>query len=285
MEEEPVEETNIEPLIQQFTKLRVWPRNDNAVFYGPNSRFSIMAEYPEIIKLAKTQRKEGREDGLSCQALRAQKELLRDNSVATGFPFGGSMPSIEELQALLPEKNLCERLLGRYFECSNSLFTIIDPDFMNWEQYSMLWSTTPLPALSLLAIGFFIIALAVQSLNVGDELVAEIAPEGYSEALKLSRRWKAYGQMALSQNHLLKKSSLRNIQAMLLLCLLEDGDHTRWNLLGLLGNMARIAGLHRDPNVFSEQIDEKGRIVRRYIYHEMKLIIGAYGFIFTFLIK
>jgi hypothetical protein len=72
---------------------------------------------------------------------------------------------------------------------------------------------------------------------------------------------------------------------MLLLCLLEDGDHTRWNLLGLLGNMARIAGLHRDPNVFSEQIDEKGRIVRRYTSHEMRLNLGACGSTSIFWIK
>jgi hypothetical protein len=37
---------------------------------------------------------------------------------------------------------------------------------------------------------------------------------------------------------------------MLLLCLLEDADHVRWNLMGLLGNMACVAGLHRDPRDF-----------------------------------
>jgi hypothetical protein len=262
MDEDPVEEPDLEHLVQQFAKLRVWSKDDNTVFYGPNSRFSIMAEYPEIIKLAKSQRKE--KHGDCDQAIRTHRECPWSDPFPTGFPFGyGSGATIADLQASLPDRNVCERLLVRYFECSNSLFAIVDPDLMNWEQYSTLWSTTTPPSLSLLAIGFFIIAIAAQSLNAGHDLLAEITPDGPAGALKLSKMWKAYGQMALSQNHLLKRSSLRNIQAMLLLCLLEDGDHVRWNLLGMLGNMARIAGLHRDPNVFSEQIDEKGRMVRR----------------------
>ena len=87
--------------------------------------------------------------------------------------------------------------------------------------------------------------------------------EGQLGALRLSKRWKKYGQLALSQSNLMHKSSLSNIQALLLLCSLEDVDHVRWNLLGLLANMARIAGLYRNPDAFP-QLDDKARILRRY---------------------
>ena len=82
-------------------------------------------------------------------------------------------------------------------------------------------------------------------------------------ALRAGNRWKKYGELALSQTGLLRQSRIDNMQGTLLLGLLEQEDHVRWNLLGMLGNMARVAGLHRDPNLFQE-LDEKGRNLRRY---------------------
>jgi hypothetical protein len=193
------------------------------------------------------------------------ESLLEDeeNPVQIAFPFS-TLSSMNDLQALLPNKSLCDILLNRYFECSNSLFPILGMNIVSWEHYHDLWSTTSPTPYSALAIVFFAIAIAARSLNPNHEILSLISPDGQAGALKKSRRWKSYGQLALGQNDMLKKSSLRNIQALLLLCILEDSDSVRWNLLGMLGNMSRIVGLHRDPDVFRDQLDEKGRNTRRY---------------------
>lgn len=243
-------------LVQQFDKLRVRTKDDKAVYYGPNSRFAIMTEFSDIIKLHK--RKE------ACELMKSINSLMEDNAnpIQIAFPLS-TLPSVDDLQALLPNKSLCDILLNRYYECSNSLFPVLGMNMVNWEHYDDLWSRTSPTPVSLLAIAFFAISIAARSLNPDHEVLALISPDGQAGALKMSRRWKSYGQLALSQNDMLKTSSLRNIQALLLLCILEEVDAVRWNLLGMLGNMSRIVGLHRDPDVFREQLDEKSRKTRR----------------------
>jgi hypothetical protein len=106
------------------------------------------------------------------------------------------------------------------------------------------------------------VAIAARSLNASSELLPLVSSSGQPGALKAVKRWKSYGQLVLSECGLFRMSSLTNIQGLLLLSSLEDLDHARWNLLGLLCNMARIAGLHRDPDSFKE-LDEKVRSLRR----------------------
>ena len=240
-------------LLQQFGKLRIRAK-DNALYYGPNSRFAVVQEYPEIFKARKHLRKDCKEN------FQRIREALRDETIFTGFPFAGISSGLD-LQAMLPVRNLSDQLVKRYFECCNSLFTIVDKDDY-LEQYSQVWLITPPPPHSLLAVTFFIIAIGCRSLNDGSQLLSQISSEGMQGALKAANRWKKYGQIALSQTELFKRTGLTNIQALLLLSLLEDSDHVRWNMLGFLGNMARIAGLHRDPNVFQE-LEEKERSFRR----------------------
>jgi hypothetical protein len=226
------------------------------MYYGPNSRFAISHGFPEIFQARKKDKK-------SCKNA-FHKELgalLSDETIVTGFPFAGLSPATQ-LHAMLPERYLCDQLVARYFECSNSLFNVVDSDHY-WDQYPDIWSITPSPPASLLALTFFIVAIAARSLNEGHPLLTLISSEGMPGALKAASRWKKYGQMSLSQTCLFRTSSLTNIQAMLLLSIIEDADHVRWNMLGLVGNMARLGGLHRDPNVFQE-LDDSDRSLRRY---------------------
>jgi hypothetical protein len=109
------------------------------------------------------------------------------------------------------------------------------------------------------------IAIAARSLNPGHYLLPMISTNGQIGALKAAHRWKKFGELALSQTGLLRTSSIANIQGTLLLGLLESQEHIRWNLLGMLGNMARVAGLFRDPDIFQE-LDENQRNLRRYLH-------------------
>ena len=247
------DETDI-PIAEQFSKLKIHAKDDNTVYYGPNCRYGIVMEYPDVLQMHRKRNE-------NCKLFGHTNQLLEDNFPTSTFPFSVFSTDFN-LQAMLPERILCDRLIVRYFECCDSLFAVIDTKAY-WEQYSLLWSTTTTPAMSHFAITFFMIAIAARSLNDGHELLPAISSEGQIGALRFSKRQKKFGQLALSQNKLLQKSSIKNIQATLLLCLLEDQEYIRWNLLGLLGNMARIAGLYRDPNSFQE-LDDTTRNIRRY---------------------
>ena len=247
-------------IIEQFSKLRLRSKDDRAIYYGPNCRYGIVTEYPEVFKIHRRKR------GETCELMKNTSQLINDELPVTGFPFN-VLSADYDLQVMLPERSLCDRLIVRYFECCNSLFAVIDSSNF-WEQYASVWSTTSSPPKVHLAITFLMIAIAARSLNDGHELLSAISSEGMVGSLRMAKRWKMYGQLTVSQNSLMQKSSLANIQALLLLCSLEDQDHVRWNLLGLLGNMARIAGLYRDPDAFAE-LDENARNLRRYDYFEV----------------
>jgi hypothetical protein len=228
-----------------------------------------MANFPEIFDLHKVKKKEAH------SLLESSDYLLKEEPIVTGFPFT-ILASETNLKSMLPGKDLCDRLLVRYLECCNVLYDIID--FENYgEQYPLLWAPQPPPA-SLLAKTFLMIAIAARSLNPGHWLLPLISPDGHVGALRVANRWKKYGQLALSQTNLLRKSSIANIQGMLLLGLLEEGDHVRWNLLGMLGNMARVAGLFRNPSIFKE-LDDHAQDLRRYNLGDIAKI-DDYGVIF-----
>ena len=251
--QESPEEVEIS-LADQFSKLRLVKKDDRALYYGPNCRYGIISEFPEIHR---------RPYNKACELRREVYRLMQDDEVVTGFPFNVVSSTDPGLVALLPEKSLCEKLLRRYFDCCNSIFTVIDMDSY-CELYSLLWSTTKPPPKSALGLTFLMLAIAARSLNASNELLQLVSSDGQQlGALKAAKRWKRYGQLALSECNLFQMSSLTNIQGLLLLSSLEDLDHARWNLLGLVCNMARIAGLYRDPDCFQE-LDQKVRNLRRY---------------------
>ena len=214
-----------------------------------------MAMYPEVFKLHRVKRQE------AWPLMESMKHLLDEEPIATGFPFT-ILAEDTSLQAMLPAKDVCDRLLVRFLECCNSLYNIVDFDSF-CRKYPQLWGPTP-PPTSLLAQTFLMIAIAARSLNPGHWLLSLISPNAQVGSLRCAYQWKKYGELALSQTGLLRKSSIPNIQGTLLLGLLEDEDHVRWNLLGMLGNMSRVAGLFRDPEIFEREVDEEGRNLRRY---------------------
>ena len=68
-------------LVQRFDKLRVRSKDDKAVYYGPNSRFAIMAEFIDVIKMHR--KKE------ACELIKNRESLLEDerNPVQIAYPF------------------------------------------------------------------------------------------------------------------------------------------------------------------------------------------------------
>jgi len=244
-------------LLESFSKLRLRTKDDKAVYYGPNCRYGIISEYPEAFKLLHVKKRKE-----VCDLMQTRWSLLKDDVIPTGFPFNVMLLD-DALPSMLPDKLICDQLIYRYFEACNPLFTIIDsPHYM--ELYDRLWTEGPKAPMQMLSITFFMLAMAAHSLNEGHPLLGFLSAEGQAGALKLARRWKIYGEMALGQIDPLRKTTISNIKAVLLLCLLEDADHVRWNMIGLVVNSARMTGLYRNPDVFDE-LDDRSRAQRRYV--------------------
>jgi hypothetical protein len=246
-------EAETRAIVEQMTRLKLRTKDDKATYFGPNCRYGIISEYPEVFTHLKHR--------LANQTCPLEEDPDGQDFLLSAFPFSIYSGEIS-LQAMLPQRTLCDQLITRYFHCCNSIFNIIDLDTFYTEQYPPIWSTPSAPQ-GHLALVFFMLSIAARSLNAGHPLLPMLSDADQSGALTWARRFKQYGHLALSQNKLLHRSNLTSIQAMLLLALGAEEDNVRWNLVGLVTNMAKIGGLFRDPSKFTN-LDDKVRNLRRY---------------------
>jgi len=252
-ESDDSDETETNAIIEQMSRLKLRTKDDKSLYLGPNCRYGMVQEFPEIFaNLHKAQNQK-------CH-LMEEREVYEDMPFSA-FPFNVYSGEIS-LEAMLPERPLCDQLIARYFLCCNSVFDIIDSDTFYTEQYPAIWSS-PSESSGQLALVFLMIAIAARSLNPGHQLLPMLSDKGQAGAMSWSRRWTKYGHLALSQKKFMHRSSLTSIQAMLLLALVAAADNIRWNLIGLVTNMAKIGGLFRDPSKFPD-LDDKTRDLRRY---------------------
>jgi len=245
-------------IIEQMARLKLRTKDDRATYFGPNCRYGIVGEYPEIF--SKLMHKHHGRDKCPRDTAESDPDIFQDLALS-GFPFNVYTGQLD-LQAMLPQRPLCDQLIARYFICSNAIFNIIDEDTFYAEQYPAVWSTSSAPA-GHIALVFLMISIAGRSLNSGHPLLPMLSADGQPGALIWSRKWRKYGHLAISQNRLMQRSSLVSIQALLLLALGTEVDNVRFNLIGLVANMAKIGGLFRDPSKFTN-LDDKLCNLRRY---------------------
>lgn len=252
------DEVEQQAIIEQMARLKLRTKDDRATYFGPNCRYGMVGEYPEIFMAA---HKRSSHDKCPKDTAESDPDIFQDLALSA-FPLNIYTGTDHILQAMLPQRPLCDQLVARYFLCSNAIFNIIDQDTFYAEQYPAVWSTTNAPAGNI-ALVFLMIALAARSLNPGHPLLAMLSASGQPGALRWSRKWRKYGHLAMSQNKLMHRSSLVSIQAVLLLSLGTEEENIRFNSIGLVANMAKIGGLFRDPSKFTN-LDEKICNLRRY---------------------
>jgi hypothetical protein len=252
------DEMEQQAIIEQMARLKLRTKDDRATYFGPNCRYGIVGEYPEIFTLLAHKRHS--RDKCPRDTAESDPDIFQDLALSA-FPFNVYTGQLD-LQAMLPQRSLCDQLVARYFLCSNAIFNVIDQDTFYTEQYPAVWSTPSAPA-GHIALVFLMIAIAARSLNPGHPLLPMLSASGQPVALVWARKWRKYGHLAVSQNKLMQRSSLVSIQAVLLLALGTEEDNVRFNSIGLVANMAKIGGLFRDPSKFSD-LDDKVSNLRRY---------------------
>jgi len=159
-----------------------------------------------------------------------------------------STPSIDNLLRMLPSMSLCDRLLEAYFSTFSPLFHILhDPTFrMEYNSFQRDMSNVDTSWLALL---FTLLALAVTTLDDGDETVCDISMGLTSTAVAALYRRNA--MICLAAGDFLLKHNLHTIQALVLLIYAtnhSEGLAGSWGLLGLAQNLGTALRYHRDDD-------------------------------------
>ncbi|KAL6354565.1 hypothetical protein LRP88_11906 [Fusarium phalaenopsidis] len=166
----------------------------------------------------------------------------------------GGLP---EVISVLPEKIQADILLNRYFECVDPVYPMIHRQTF-YADYEHFWQlnqqekndTDP----SFIALIFVMLALGTQFVtSTTSSRERKQTAEFYASASNQALRIASY----------LSTASLRSIQAMVLLTyFLINDNHASdgWAFAGILIRQAYAMGLHRDPNIVEDLLDDGSSI-------------------------
>lgn len=151
---------------------------------------------------------------------------------------------LAEVISVLPEKIQADILLERYFETVDSVYPYIHRQTF-YADYSHFWSLSPSGKANADAA---LIALMFSMLAMGTQFVTAHSPTSKQTA----EFYVSAAHQALRMSSYLNKTSIRHIQAMVLITyFLINDNHASdgWAFAGILIRQAYAMGLHRDPNI------------------------------------
>jgi hypothetical protein len=178
---------------------------------------------------------------------------------------------------VLPTKDQADTLVAKYFESVDSVYPMLHKEAF-YADYDNFW-TLPQDEkcyadASLLALQFAIYALGAQFLQMESDQARQQISEFYVSAAHQSLRLYPF----------LSRTSLRSIEAMVLICyfLMNDNKATdAWAFSGILVKQAYAMGLHRDPDV----IDPKASIMEKNQRRKVWQAVFFQDTFFTVLVK
>ena len=162
---------------------------------------------------------------------------------------------------MLPEKLQADILLDRYFETVDSVYPYIHRQTF-YADYTAFWSLSTAEKArtdaAFLALLFSMLAMGCQFVLTPSRTTKQTA-EFYVSA----------GHQALRMSSYLNKTSIRSIQAMVLITyFLINDNHASdgWAFAGILMRQAYAMGLHRDPNIVVPHAAEFEKQQRRKLW-------------------
>jgi hypothetical protein len=151
---------------------------------------------------------------------------------------------LAEVISVLPEKIQADILLERYFDIVDCVYPFLHRQTF-YADYSHFWS---LPHSEKVRIDGSLLALIFAMLATATQFVTPHTPETKQTA----EFYVSAGHQALRMCSYLNKTSIRHIQAMVLIVyFLINDNHASdgWAFAGILIRQAYALGLHRDPNI------------------------------------
>lgn len=205
---------------------------------------------------------------------------------------------ITSINEILPKKEVIEALVDHFFAEAYVFVPVIDEKSFRKNMESVMTfdregksflvvnSTTLLTTVSLLlsVIRFAFISLPINSKVVPHNLEVQ---KILNSKTTVGPEFMEFSKACLSQANALRKPTLKNIQALLMLRLYrhfapEDGDESTDStiFLALIVQMAHMHGLHRDPSNFSIVDDHATANIWRKIWHTLIYLDAQQAFLF-----
>ncbi|KAF1968578.1 hypothetical protein BU23DRAFT_558450 [Bimuria novae-zelandiae CBS 107.79] len=186
-------------------------------------------------------------------------------SLGSDHPFANywtSRGGLAEVIGVLPAKDQADILVAKYFDCIDPVYPMVHRRNF-YADYDRFWSMPqaerPTADPVLVALHFVIYAMATQFLGPkADQKRSEIA-EFYVSA----------SQQALRLSSYLSRTSVRTLQAMVLVCyFLMNDNHASdaWAFGGVLIRQAYAMGLHRDPDIITPRCSLSDKQQRRKLW-------------------
>ncbi|QKX63057.1 uncharacterized protein TRUGW13939_10225 [Talaromyces rugulosus] len=195
-----------------------------------------------------------------------QTDLAPQGNIHLFFPFYiGPRLARNDLLSKLPPWDCCEYLITQYFTLLSPLFHVLHgPTFEH--QYCTFRNNPSNVDLSWLAVFFFLLSMAVRSIEGDDVLLAKLWPEPHAQdATVLSYQLRTAGMICLAQDNFLNNHSISTLEALLILIFTishDEGVDKGWVLLGMALNIGIALQCNVDykpPDVTCIEVERRRR--------------------------
>ncbi|KAF2817201.1 uncharacterized protein BDZ99DRAFT_456960 [Mytilinidion resinicola] len=173
-----------------------------------------------------------------------------------------SQGGLPEVVGVLPSKDQADILVAKYFDAVDPVYPMIHKRNFHIE-YERFWSLSlqdkQIAEPSLLALHFIIYALATQFIQTPSN----------QERTQIAEFYVSAAQQALRLSSYLSRTSVRAIQAMVLVCyFLMNDNHASdaWGFGGVLTRQAYAMGLNRDPDIVCPRCSLSERQQKRKVW-------------------
>lgn len=185
--------------------------------------------------------------------------------LGSDHPFANywtSRGGLAEVVGVLPAKDQADILVAKYFDAVDPVYPMVHRRNF-YADYDRFWSLSPAERQNtdpvLVALHFVVYAMATQF----------IGPSADQNRSEIAEFYVSASQQALRLSSYLSRTSMRTLQAMVLICyFLMNDNHASdaWAFGGVLMRQSYAMGLHRDPDIIAPRCSLSDKQQRRKLW-------------------
>ncbi|KAI9681156.1 MAG: hypothetical protein M1817_002438 [Caeruleum heppii] len=250
------EESDVDRVTNSFGIMKV--EANKSMYYGDAHWATFLADIKEVRNYFTEHHKQ-----LEDQSAKVAATKIVDASDAPAFLLGRPPPVDQQsLLSALPSRAIADKLVSRYFNCSDPAVHIIHgPSFR--AEYEAHWANPTNTQVGWLGKLYAILCLAMQSYHRADEEPAEYM----GNSMRIANMYRKGTVDCLVQANFTKPGST-TLETLILHLQGEysrsrDADVGVWILAGMIVRLAMRMGYHRDPRPYPGITPFQGEMRRR----------------------